>query len=312
MPFPNARDVHQDSVLTNLSVQYRNEEYIAAQCVPKVLVRKASDKYYEFDQGDWFRDEAGERAAATTGPVGGYSLSTQSYDTKQFSMATYVADEERDNADAGLDLDRQAIEYCADKVQLRFETQAAGLLFKAGSYPTGHKKTLSGAAQWSDASSKPIADIRAAKSQVGGAIGRQPNTLILGEQTYLQLQDHPDVLDRVKYTQSGAVTPDLLAGLFDVNRVLVGRAVQNTAAEGLDASYARVWGKHAALIYAAPMPGLRTLSFAYWFVWRGYDFTAERWRKSDGGASDGFRVRAQWDSKIAAKTAGYFIENAVA
>ena len=312
MPLPSARDVHQDSVLTNLSVRYRNAEYIAPQCVPKAVVRKASDRYYVFDQGDWFRDEAGERVAATTGPVGGYRLSTQNYDTKQFSMATYVADEERDNADAGLDLDRQAIEYCADKVLMRFETQAAKLLFSAANYPAGHKKTLSGNNQWSGASSTPIADLRAAKAQIGGKIGRQPNTLILGEETYLQLQDHADILDRVKYTQSGAVTPDLLSGLFDVKRTLVGRAVENAASEGLDPNYQRVWGKHAALIYVPDRPGMRTISFAYWFVWRGYDFIAERWRKADGGASDGFRVRAQWDAKIVAKSAGYFIENAVA
>jgi hypothetical protein len=57
---------------------------------------------------------------------------------------------------------------------------------------------------------------------------------------------------------------------------------------------------------------LRTLSFAYWFVWRGYDFVTERWRKSDGGNADGFRVRAQWDTKVVSNTAGYLIVNAVA
>lgn len=309
---PTVKDVHQDEVLSNLSVQYRNHDYIAPLAIPKVLVRKASDKYYEFNQGDWFRNEADVRAPNTTGPVGGYRLSTSNYTTIQYAMATYVADEERDNADEGLDLDRQAVEYCTDKVLMKFEKQAAGILFSASSYASGHSVTLSGTSQWNNAASDPIGDIRTAKAVISGKIGRQPNTLLLGEEVYTELQDHGAVLDRIKYTQKGIVTPDLLAGLFDVERVLVGRAVENTAGEGTTPSYARIWGKHAALIYVPSQPGLRTLSFAYWFVWRGYDFVTERWRKSDGGNADGFRVRAQWDIKIVANTAGYLILNAVA
>lgn len=312
MALPTAKDAHQDGVLSNLSVQYRNHDYIAPLAIPKVLVRKASDKYYEFNQGDWFRNDADVRAPNTTGPVGGYRLSTGNYNTVQYAMATYVADEERDNADEGLDLDRQAVEYCADKTLMKFEKQAASLLFGSANYAAGHTVTLSGTDQWSDAGSDPIGDVRTAKTTVSGKIGRQPNTLVLGEEVYTKLQDHAAVLDRIKYTQKGIVTPDLLAGLFDVERVLVGRAVENTAAEGVTPSYARLWGKRAALLTVPDRAGLRTLSFAYWFVWRGYDFATERWRKSDGGNADGFRVRAQWDVKVVSNTAGYLIEDAVA
>lgn len=312
MALPTAKDVHQDSVLSNLSLQYRNHEYVGGWAIPKTLVKKASDKFFEFTQGDWFRNEADVRSPNTTGAVGGYRLSTQNYNTVQYSMTTYVADEERDNADEGLDLDRQAIEYCSDKVLMKFEKDAAATLFASGSYGAGHTVTLAGTDQWSDATSDPIDDIRTGKGVVSGKIGRQPNTLVLGEEVYLKLQDHPDILERIKYTQKGIVTPDLLAGLFDVDQVLVGRAIENTAAEGVTPSYARIWGKHAALVYVAKNPGLRTLSFAYWFVWRGHDFVAERWRKSDGGNADGYRVRAQWDTKVVANTAGYLMINAVA
>ncbi|MBM3216433.1 hypothetical protein FJZ36_16150 [Candidatus Poribacteria bacterium] len=312
MALPTVKDVHQDSVLSNLSVQYRNGDLIGSRAIPKVLVRKASDKFYEFTQGDWFRNDAGARASTTTGPVGGYRLSTQNYNTTQYSMATYVADEERDNADEGLDLDRQAVEYCTDKVLMKFEKEAATLLFSAGSYASGHTVTLTGTDQWSDGGSSPIEDIRAGANVIAGKIGRHPNTLVLGDEVYSKLQDHASVLDRIKYTQKGIVTPDLLAGLFDVERVLVGRGIENTAAEGVTPSYARLWGKHAALLYVPEQAGLRTLSFAYWFVWRGYDFATERWRKSDGGNADGFRVRAQWDAKVVSDTAGYLIVNAVA
>ncbi|GIX06973.1 MAG: hypothetical protein KatS3mg115_1376 [Candidatus Poribacteria bacterium] len=272
MPQPTVQDVHQDQVLSHLSIAYRNAEYIASEAVPKVLVNKASDKFYEFSQGDWFRDEAGLRAPMTTGPVGGYRLSTRTYQTRQYSMTTYVADEERDNADEGLDLDRQAIEYCTDKVLLRLEREVADLLFDGGQYAVGHTTTLTGADQWDDPTSDPIGQVRSAKLTVSGAIGRHPNTLILGEEVYTALQDHPQIVERIKYTQRGIVTPDLLASLLDVERVLVGRAIENTAEEGELPNYQRVWGKHAALLYVAPRPGLRTLSFAYWFVWRGVRF----------------------------------------
>lgn len=316
MAQPTVTDVHQDAILSQLSLAYRNNDYIGRDILPEVLVAKASDKYYEFNKPAWFRDEAGVRAESTTGAVSGYDLTTGTYTTVQHSMATYVSDEARDNADPGLDLDTQAVEYCMDKVLLGHEVAAAGVVFATGSYASGHYETLTGTGaggQWSDGGSTPIEDVRAKRTLIAQKTGRRANTLVLGQSTYDTLADHGDIMDRIKYTQRGIVTVELLAALFDVERVLVGRAVKETAHEGDTASsMSFIWTDSAALLYVPPRPALRTPSFGYTFIWRGYNYVVERWRKSEGGNADGYRVLVQRDIKVTGNTCGYLWSDCVA
>ena len=46
---PEVSQVHIDAALTNVSVAYRNPDYIADIIAPQVAVRKQSDKYYIYD-----------------------------------------------------------------------------------------------------------------------------------------------------------------------------------------------------------------------------------------------------------------------
>jgi hypothetical protein len=53
--------MHIQTALSNTSIAYRNDMYIADQVFPNVPVRKAADKYFIFDKVAWFRNEAGPR-----------------------------------------------------------------------------------------------------------------------------------------------------------------------------------------------------------------------------------------------------------
>ena len=65
--------------------------------------------------------------------------------------------------------------------------------------------------------------------------GCKANTLVLGARTITQLKNHPDIIDRIKYTQKGIVTTDLIASLFDVEKILVSYATVTDVAELNDA-----------------------------------------------------------------------------
>jgi hypothetical protein len=112
------------------------------------------------------------------------------------------------------------------------------------------------------------------------------------------------------------VTTDILASLFEVDRVLVASAIKNTAVEGATASFSFVQGKNAWLGYVNPSPSLMQPSAGYTFMWRGV---------SDGlGAPIGttsFRIpelrvdriesQMAWDNKVVASDLGYFFSAAV-
>jgi hypothetical protein len=103
-----------------------------------------------------------------------------------------------------------------------------------------------------------------------------PNTLVLGQRVMDALTDHPDIVDRVKYSggvgngNPAMINAQTLAALFEVERILVGRAIENTGKEGDANSHSFISGKKALLTYAAPAPSLLAPSAGYTFSWQGY------------------------------------------
>jgi len=124
-----------------------------------------------------------------------------------------------------------------------------------------------------DANGDPFTDIAAAQTTILTNTGYMPNTLVLGWPVYQALRKHPLIIDRIKYTNpafAGTVTPALLAQAFDVNRVLVSKAMFNSAAEGVTFSGSLIAGKNALLCYTAPAPGLMVPTAGYTFPWAGF------------------------------------------
>ena len=48
MPLPTVRDVHLDTAMTQVSIAYQNNAFIADQVFPVVRVNKKSDYYWIF------------------------------------------------------------------------------------------------------------------------------------------------------------------------------------------------------------------------------------------------------------------------
>lgn len=278
MPQPTLYQTHIDAPLTNISVAYMQsvDNFIASKVFPIVPVDKKSNKFFVYTKNDWFRDEAQRRADGTESAGSGYNLSTDSYAADVWAFHKDVGDQVRANSDTPLVPDREATEFVTSRLLLRQEIQfvsdyiATGVWGKdltgvSSTSPTGDNFT-----QWSDfANSDPLEDVEKAKETILGSTGFMPNTLVLGYQAYRKLRNHPDLVDRIKYTSSNTITTDIMARLFDVERVLVAKAVKATNNEGATGAYSFAYGKSALLTYSAPTPGLMTPSAGYTFAWNG-------------------------------------------
>jgi hypothetical protein len=277
MPQPHVNSVHIDAVLTNISVAYMQAQsnFIASQVFPVVPVEKKSDKFFTYTKNDWFRDEAQRRADGTESAGSGYGLSTGSYSADVWAFHKDVGDQTRANADSPLNPDREAAEFVTSRLLLRQENQFVSDFFGTGVWGTdiaGVSGTPGSGEvkQWSDfANSDPIEDIEGGKEAVLSTTGFLPNTLVLGYQVARKLRNHPDIVDRYKYTSAQAITEDMMARLFGVDRVLVAKAVKATNNEGASGAYSFAFGKAALLCYVAPNPGLLTPSAGYTFAWNG-------------------------------------------
>lgn len=318
MPLPTVNDVHVDRLLTNVSVGYTNAKYIADQIFPMVPVQKQSDLYVSYDQSFWFRDEAALRAPGTLPKESGYGITTSNqYICVEYALAKRIPDEARANADAPINLDTEATEFLTDKIMLRRESQFVTDFFTTSVWGTD-KTGGTDFTVWSNyAGSNPIVDVDDWKNTVRGKIGRNPNVMAVGAAVRLQLKNHPDLLDTIKYTQTGVVTDQLIANLFGLEKFLVGDSINTTAKEGTAESsvtYSDVWGKHALLVYVPSSPSLLTPSAGYTFVWQVIPqaFQYVMRHRDERPRADIITVGSYFDQKLTASNAGLFASGAVA
>ncbi len=319
MPQPTQTDVHVDAILTNVSTAYiqNQSRFISTQVFPPVRVDKQSDKYFTFTKNDWFRDEAQLRPDSTESAGSGYNVSTDSYLADVYAMHKDVGDQVLQNSDSPLRPFQDATEFVTQKLLLKQEAQWVTDYFGTSIWDTD----ITVASKWDDyASSDPLSDIEVGKETILSNTGFLPNTMVMGYQVFRQLKNHPDFVDRIKYTTPGGalVTEGLMASLFGVDRVLVSQSIKATNLENATAAYAFFHGKNVLLAYVNPNPSIMQPSAGYQFVWNqineggvgATDITVSRFRIPELKAD---RVEAQkaWDNKVVGADLGYFLSAAV-
>lgn len=323
---PNS--VHVDRPLTILSVGYmqKQTQFVASQIFPVVPVSKKSDLYYVWNKEDWFRDEAEERAPGTESAGSNYSVGTDNYNCKNKSFHKDVDDETRANSDEAINPDRSATNFVTQRLLLARERRWLTTYFQPSVWGT----TVAGGAagggadfvQWNDyVNSTPRENIKLGRRTILETTGFEPNTLVLSYEAKDALVDHPDFIDRVKYTTRDSVTPEMIANYFELERVFVLKAVVNTAKKGQTAQMGFAHGRHALLCYVAPEPALDTPSAGYTFTWNYAPIPQIKKDEQMGVAIRRFRMEQirsdriegdmYWDDKVVGADLGYFFENCV-
>lgn len=314
MPQPVNGDVHVNGPLTSISVAYVQSAsaFVAAQVFPVVSVQKQSDLYFVYTKEDFLRDEARTRAPASESAGGGYNLSTQQYLAVVEAFHKDVDDQVRANADAPLNMDRDATQFVTQKLLIRRESRWMSSYFTTGVWGTD----ITPGTLWSAANSTPIKDVQTGHMAVQSVTGFKPNTLLVGPKVHAALLTNADIVDRIKYTSSDSVQADILARLFGVDRYIVSNAVRTTGPEGGTQTTDFIAGKHALLCYSAPSPSLMKPSAGYTFAWSGFV-----------GATDGMRMKSfrmeqlsadriegemAYDMRVVASSLGYFFNSVVA
>lgn len=331
---PTSSQVHVDSALTNISVAFLQsaDKFVAGQVFPNVAVGKQSDRYFVYDRGDFNRDEAEKRAPSTESSGSGFDLdNTPTFFCDVYAHHKDISDQIASNADMVLNLQTDATNFVMHKMLIKREKTWASDFFTTGVWTTditGVSATPSSnqVIQWSDTTSgDPIGNIRAAITAVEQSTGFTPNTMTIGKQVLDALEDHPDIVDRIKYSgMTGAggnparVNEQTLAQLFGLERILVMRAIENTADRGQTNSHSFIGGKNALLTYTPPSAGILLPSAGYTFSWQGYLGTGNpngiaisRFRM-DNLRSERVEGEMAYDQKLVAADLGYFFSGIVA
>jgi len=315
--------LHLDTMLTGISVGFDNPDmFVAARLFPAVGVAKQSDKYYVYNRDIWGRVTDDIRAPGSmANELPPMTLSRDGYFAEEHALSDVVPDEEVENADDPLQPAIDATERVTNTILLNRENAMVTMALTAANYAAGFTVTLAGGQQWSDyVNSDPIADIKTGRNKIHDSIFRDPNTIIMGYQVATKLEDHPDFIERIKHSQLGVATDQLIANILGIpGFIRAGAGVVNSP-YGQAETFGYLWGKDVVMAYVPPAPARKTPAYGYEFVWRYSqgESAAERWRE-EKRASDVVRVRRRYDLKFitvngagAMNAAGYLIKAAVA
>jgi hypothetical protein len=322
---PTPSDVHVNRPLTNISVAFLQDqsEFIADKVFPNIPVSKQSDRYFEFPRDQWFRTEAQVRPLSSESAGSGFDIdNTPNYFANVFALHKDIDDQLRANQDAPLDLDRSSTEYVTRGLALKREKDWAARYF-TDSLWTGSSSggDITPTTLWDVSGSSPISDIRAEMKAMHQKTGYKPNKLVLSEDVWVALQDNADFLNRISIGRDKIVTEDLLAAVLGLNKVpsgevIIASGIENVAAEGATRDMRYIYGKHAALYYAAPRPSLMAPTAGYTFSWTGYLGASPqgvrmlRFRMQEK-RSDRIEGEMAYDQKVVATDLGVFFEDVV-
>lgn len=207
----------------------------------------------------------------------------------------------------GIDLGARAVNTVMRSLLLEHEYNAAQLARSAGNYDANHKVALVGTSRWTGAASDPNADIRAGREAIRSTIGVYPNTALLSATAFSALQENAKILDRTKYTGRDSITTEILARLWNVQKVVVGEA---TVADAADA-FGDVWGNDVVLAYTniSADPNVEEPSYGYTYAIEGHPLVEQPyWDNS--AKSWIYGVSFDNTPVLSGITAGYLIQDA--
>ena len=310
---PDISMVHVDQALTEVSVAYRNTQYVADSVFPVVPVSKQSNKYFIYSKDNFRTLDDARRPGARANEIE-WTLSTDTDYCEGHALAQALPDELRANADQAIDVDVDTTEVLTDLVYLQREILVASKA--TDSSVITQSTTLSGTGQWSDyTNSDPITAIEDQKATILKQIGHLPNSILVSYPVFKSLRNHPKIIDRFKYSQVAVVQPDHLKSVFNVDNFYVGSAIKNLAKEGAADNLDYIWGKNALLFYRPPVAGRRTVSLGYQFTLafgaNNGGYFVKRYR-DEARTADVVEVQLYFDAKVVAASAAYLWLAAVA
>lgn len=296
--------IREDTFLTQVALTFAPEGHIADLVAPPLDVAQEDGQYTVFGKESFNVPNAERRPRKRYKEID-WTLSKASYHAEEYGLESRIDDRERRAASDQIQLETTTTENLTMNLRNVREKRIADLVRSTANLT--QNTTLSGTDQWDDASGgDPLGIATAAQNAIQAANGFLPNTVIMGWRVWQALRLNPAI--RAELLDGEQVTPEKLATLFGVDRVLVGRLLYNTAQSGQTAVMGDMWGKDVIFAFINPRPADRRPSFAYQL--RVSDFRTFRWRDVPVNC-DVFRVNEIGGEKIVAPTLAYLVKNAI-
>lgn len=256
-------------LLTNISNGYfpAMDDFIAEKILPPVYVAQTTGLVGKYSNNHLRIVNTVHKGKGDYQMLESVTTSTDSYNIEDHGLFDIITENDLRNFETPFDAEADTT-MALTMAQLLAKEYGLATSLKSTAVIT-QNTTLSGNAQYnnlSHADSKPLENKIVADNAVRDAVGRKPNTLIAGEEVIDNLRFHTSLMDNLgfKFARAGGMTNEELARALNIDNVLVGKAMYNSAKEGQTDSLINIWGNDLIYAYiATPDKRQKTLGFEF-------------------------------------------------
>lgn len=247
----------RDSHLTTIALGYKNLDVnlIADLVCPRVPVDSLVFEYTTYPEAEMYDipdTDVGEYDQMTSSKVSGTTVQSKCEDKGHQVALTNrdITQTKQPKGGSKIDPKERAAMKTTNVVKLAREKRVAKLFFDPNNYDAAMKNQLDGSAghkKWTDkVSATPLDDVNA---MLDACLVR-PNTFVFGRAAWSAFRRHPQIVKACgSSTGEGQVSRQQVADLFEVNEVLIGESMSNTAKVGKAAVLSRLWGPALSMFY---------------------------------------------------------------
>lgn len=306
-------------LLTNVSVHYRNESYVAQRLLPVLPVPSIAGEYVKYRKEDAFTIPDHRRGPKSQAREVDWASENEKYKLDPYALKDFVADRDQNTGKAdGMDLEIDTTDFLTNLLMLGREKRLANILTDTSVMT--NNTTLSGTSQFSDyVNSDPLPALTACRD----ACFVKPNTMVISEDVWAKLQFHPRIVKAIHPLGDGSGIVDLFqfGSLLNIANVYVPNGKHNIAARGKPGVYRNIWGKDIVMAYVSPAETKKAVTLGWDFTLshgpledgEEMTFRVRTWRdESTGGGGTWVEADYEAEAAIVCPDVGFLIKNAVA
>ena len=274
-------------------LESENAGYIATEVFPVINVQSQAGNFGKIPIEQLLQQRDTRRA-----PGAGYSRGNFTFDKATYATEEHGTEEPVDDREAKMYAEYFQAEQIStmrafSAVLRNAEQRVADAVFNTSTW-TGASLTTAIAHEWDDATNcVPLTDVEAAVQKIYDNSGLWANALVINRKVFRNLRNSDQIIERINASGAGSpskatdVTVQMLAQVFDLDRIIVAGTSKNAAKEGQAASIGQIWsGEYAMVCKIASSADMREPCVGRTFHW------------SEDGSSIGGTVESYRDEII--------------
>ena len=304
-----AKQGHVDQRLTNLSIQYKQNEFVGHNIFTETPVDKGSDKYLVYSKGNLFQQTDDKLSKNAQANVVQMASSDATYSVNDYGLKGQISSEDIKNADSPLELEADETEVLTSVIALKREVRQIAVV-NAMSVNTASPST-----KWTASAGTPVSDIEDAIA----SMFKRANTAIISQPVWDKMKYNADIIAKIGggFVGLKQATTDMIAELFGLDKVIIGSARKDANKMPLDASLSYAWGKSLVLAYVDPRMSKKIATFGRLFAQKlgnGKTVQVRKWDDPTIGIGGSRIIQVEHASveKVISEDFGYHLSDCIA